>query len=192
MNAKEKLIDASLELMLTKGYGATSVDDLCQSAGVSKGSFYHFFGTKEDLGLALLDDYLSKSKIYFLGGPFTEEQDPIKKLFGFLRQTEASAEILWKDGCLLGNFAIELGLSHPAVRQKVSVIFTRITKGVADLFQPVSALHPDNAMLEADRLAEAYLAIIEGAIILSRAHDDWSYLHRSLVNFRVYIESVID
>ena len=49
---KDKLIEAALRLMLAKGYPATTVDEICASAGVSKGSFYHFFATKEELALA--------------------------------------------------------------------------------------------------------------------------------------------
>jgi TetR/AcrR family transcriptional repressor of nem operon len=191
-NAKDKLIEASYELMLSKGYAATSVDDLCHKAGVSKGSFYHFFGTKEDLGLALLDDFFAKSKDRFLNGAFVSETDPIRKLFTFLRQTEESAETLWSRGCLLGNFATELSQSHPVVRQKVSMILKRVTGNIAAIFRPVGAMHPKEELLQADHLAELYVAIIEGAIILSRAHDDWSYLHRALLSFRAYLESIID
>jgi len=191
-NAKDKLIEASYELMLSRGYAATSVDDLCHKAGVSKGSFYHFFGTKEDLGLALLDDFSAKSKERFLSGAFVNETDPVKKLIAFLHQTEESAETLWSQGCLLGNFATELSQSHPVVRQKVSLILKRVTDNVAEILQPIAEMHPNEELLQADHLAEMYLAIIEGAIILSRAHEDWSYLQRALLSFRFYLESILD
>src|SRR5262245_10630984 len=51
---KEKLLDAAQELMLTQGYTATSVDEVCQSAGLTKGSFFHYFQSKEDLGMAVV------------------------------------------------------------------------------------------------------------------------------------------
>lgn len=191
-NAKTKLIEASYDLMLSKGYAATSVDDLCERAGVSKGSFYHFFETKEDLGLDLLDDFFQKSKSVFLAGEFEREADPLKRLYMFLEQTEGAAESLWSQGCLLGNFAIELSNTHPAVREKVSHILMGVAAGLAVLFRPVSERHPDNELLQADRLAETYLAMIEGEIILSRAHNDWSYLLRGLRLFRHYIQSVVE
>ncbi len=190
--AKEKLIQAAYELMLPQGYAATSVDQLCSQAGVSKGSFYHFFPTKEDLGLALLDDFFSQSKVHFLGGDYRSESDPLKRLVAFLKQTEGNASMLWSRGCLLGNFSVELSDSHPAVRKRVSEILAGVTNGIAEVFEPIGKLNPDNEDLQPNRLAEAYVAIIEGAIILSRAHDDWSYLQRSLRGFRNYIESLID
>jgi len=191
-NAKTKLIEASYDLMLSKGYAATSVEDLCERAEVSKGSFYHFFGTKEELGLELLDDFFQKSKSVFLAGEFEKEVDPLKKLYRFLEQTESSAESLWSQGCLLGNFAIELSNTHPAVRAKVSHILKGVAEGLAKLFRPVSEKHPHNELLQADHLAEIYLAMIEGEIILSRAHNDWSYLLRGLRLFRQYIQSVME
>ncbi len=190
-NAKEKLLTAAYDLMLTKGYRATSVDDLCTVAEVSKGSFYHFFKTKEDLGLALLDDFFEKSRKIVFSGPFKDEPDALKRLFLFLEQTEEKAPTLWNQGCLLGNFATELSSTHPVVRQRVSEILSRVADRLAELFEPIAALHPAEEAFRPRHLAELYSSIIEGSIILSRAHDDWGYLRRGLQNFRRYMELMI-
>ena len=192
VTAKDKLIEASLDLMLSKGYGSTTVDELCDAAGVSKGSFYHFFKTKEDLGLELLNWFMEQSKLSFLGGEFRKEKDPLKRAFAFLSQTEASAMDLWQRGCLLGNFAVELADTHPVIRKRVSLIFSGVVQGVAEIFQPISEQYPDRNRLDAHRLAEMYLSIIEGSVVLSRAHSDWAPLKRGLESFRHYLASMID
>ncbi|MGO4376156.1 TetR/AcrR family transcriptional regulator, partial [Paenibacillus sp. MCAF20] len=54
---KNKLLNASLQLMLSKGYYATTVDEICAEASVTKGSFFHYFKNKEDIGKATLDHF---------------------------------------------------------------------------------------------------------------------------------------
>jgi len=190
-DAKTKLLESSLDLMLTKGYSSTTVDELCEAAGVSKGSFYHFFESKEQLGLALLEGYYERSKAKFLAGAFQAELDPLKRLFAFLDQTEANAAELWRDGCLLGNFAVDLSNTHPVIRKEVARILDRVTESVAELLHPAQEACPEREECQPRRLAELYIAVIEGAIVLSRAHDDWSYLDRGLKGFRHYLETVM-
>jgi len=57
IRTRDKLLHTAEELMLRDGYSATRVDDVIRKAGVSKGSFYHFFDSKESLGLAAIDQY---------------------------------------------------------------------------------------------------------------------------------------
>ncbi len=190
--AKEKLISASLQLMLSRGYAATSVDDICSAAQVSKGSFYHFFKSKEELGLAMLDDFFRQSREATMAGSFNQELDPVKRLRGYLYFIEENAETFWEKGCILGNFANELSNTHPIMRERVSLILQRVTESMAERFAPIQQKHPDREELSAIRLAELLVSLIEGALVLSRAHDDWSYLTRALKGFRLYTESLLN
>lgn len=190
-NAREKLIEVSYELVLTKGYSATTVDELCEAAGVSKGSFYHFFKSKEELGLALLDDFLQQSKVRFLGGDFRMETDPMKRMFGFLEHTEKYAHQLWSKGCILGTFAGELGNTGERIREKISSMFQGVVEGVAEFFLPVEERFPGNELYSAKRLAELYIVLIEGAIVLCRAYDDFRPLERSVERFRIELTETL-
>lgn len=190
--AKEKLISASLQLMLSRGYSATSVDDICSAAQVSKGSFYHFFKSKEELGLAMLDDFFRQSREATMAGSFNQELDPVERLRGYLYFIEENAETFWEKGCILGNFANELSNTHPIMRERVSLILQRVTESMAERFAPIQQKYPDREELSAIRLAELLVSLIEGALVLSRAHDDWSYLTRALKGFRLYTESLLN
>jgi TetR/AcrR family transcriptional repressor of nem operon len=187
--ARTKLLEAARDLLLSKGYAAATVDEICERAGASKGSFYHFFKSKEEMGLALLDAYLKQAHAGFLGGAFTRQTEPAARLRGFLTQTEARAIDLWKNGCLLGNLAIDLADTNDRIRRRVAKIFDELIDEVAAIFEPVCARYASDAKAEAWRLAELYLATIEGAIILSRAQNDWSPLNRSLAGFRTHMEA---
>ena len=79
--AKEKLVKGALQLMLSKGYAGTTVDEICEAAGVSKGSFYYSFKTKEDIGVAALESFHLEAYTRIGTGKFTEITNPVKRVF---------------------------------------------------------------------------------------------------------------
>lgn len=66
---REKLLGAAEALMLTDGYSRTSVESVCAKAGVTKGSLYHYFRTKEDLGIAVLEGWITRNAEILTNGP---------------------------------------------------------------------------------------------------------------------------
>lgn len=182
---KDQLVHAALRLMLDKGYAGTTVDEICQAAGASKGSFYYFFETKEDIGLAALESFYDGAQKLIQNGKYMEIKDPIKRAFGFLDHAEAVSKKIWGDGCLLGTFATDLARTHPAIRKRVIALFERTTAVVAQMFAPIAARRRKGPT--AVQLAEQYLAILEGSIVLARAHDDWKRIPRGLQAFREYL-----
>jgi len=189
-NTNEKLLNAALRLMLAKGYPATTVDEICSEAGVSKGSFYHFFKTKEELGLATLAHFHRRGEKEMSEGPFTKLTDPLERTFGFLDNIETKSKFLWTDGCLLGNFAIELADTHPTVREEVSRIFDEIAGGMALMFRPIAERAGDKGPT-ATELAEMFLVVLEGAILMARAHQDPDRIPRAVSRFHHYLEQLI-
>ena len=137
-NAKKKLLDATIQLMLARGYSATKVEEICRAAAVSKGSLYHFFPTKEDLALAALDQFLLRGRRILLAGAYQSEEDPVKRMFGFLTHVRDHAGALWKDGCLLGNFITDLASTDSGVRVHVAERFSHLAKGFAPLLAPAA------------------------------------------------------
>ena len=185
VNAKDSLIKISYNLFLNKGYNATTVDEICKSAGVSKGSFFHYFKTKEELGLEVLKWYYAYATNLVMDGSFISETDPVKRVFGFIDHTESISKKLWGNGCLLGSFVTDLSSSNKKVATKVSNIFTGMTEALSKIF---SAVAEKNKKVTATELAEQYLLIIEGAIILAKAKNDWKKVLVAIHNFRNYVE----
>ena len=183
--ARDKLLEAACELMLERGYAATTVDDICSHAGVSKGSFYHFFDSKEELGLAALEQYYEEGSSRLMTGPFVQEQDPQRKLLGFLRHTEENAGQFWGRGCLLGTFAVDLAATHPEIRERVAEMFDGVAQRMSAMFEPVAAAR--GRRTSAQELAESYLAALEGGIVLARAFNDPRRIRQSLEAFRCQV-----
>jgi TetR/AcrR family transcriptional repressor of nem operon len=185
--AKDKLTRAALELMLSRGYNATTVDEICERAGLTKGSFYHCFTTKEDIGVAALELFHQEG-LKRSAGKYSEITDPIERAFGFLDHVEGAAKDIWGAGCLLGNFALELADTSPMIRKKVSGLLSKSTESVAHIFEPFAKLRKKGDGPSPVELAEHYIALIEGAIVLGKAHNDWKRIPEGIRQFRRYLE----
>ncbi|UCE64694.1 MAG: TetR/AcrR family transcriptional regulator [Nitrospirota bacterium] len=184
-NAKEKIVQSAIRLMLDKGYAGTTVDEICENAGVSKGSFYHFFKSKEDIGVAALDGFIKRGEELMRLGHFMEVEDPIQRAFAYLDHAETVSKDLWGDGCLLGNFALDLARTHPAIRARVTALFDGTIDKLAQIFQPIADFREDGPT--GIQLAEQYIAMLEGSIVLAKAHDDWKRIPRGIQAFRGYL-----
>jgi TetR/AcrR family transcriptional repressor of nem operon len=189
-DTNEKLLDAALRLMLSKGYPATTVDEICAEAGVSKGSFYHFFKTKEDLGLAAIERFYQRGQDVMQNGPFTEVEDPVERAFGFVDHVESKSTFLWMDGCLLGSFALELADTNPVMREEVSRMFEEIASRMASMLRPIADRAGEGGPT-ATALAEMFLSTLEGSIVLARAHHDPDRIPKTVRRFRRFLEQLI-
>src|ERR1044072_1340823 len=80
--AKDKILNAALAVIRSKGYSATSVDDLCAAAGVTKGAFFHHFKSKEDLAAAAAEFWGETTSAFFAAAPYHAPPDPLQPLPG--------------------------------------------------------------------------------------------------------------
>ncbi len=108
-DAKERLMKAVSELIWTGSYGSTTIDHICEKAGVKKGSFYYFFDSKADLAMAALEEEWHRRRPE-LDSIFSPTIPPLERLeryceFGYRLQ----AEIQCKCGCVLGCPLFSLG-----------------------------------------------------------------------------------
>src|ERR1700687_598480 len=82
--AKTKLLDAALSVIRMKGYSATTVDDICQTAGVTKGAFFHHFESKEELAVSTAGHFSSMADRVFSTAPYRNLPDPVDRLLGYV------------------------------------------------------------------------------------------------------------
>ena len=82
--ARQKLLDAALSLIRAKGYEATTVDDLCGAAGVTKGAFFHHFASKEALAVAAAEYWSETTGAFFAAAPYHRHTDPLQRVLGYI------------------------------------------------------------------------------------------------------------
>lgn len=192
-SAKEKLLDAAERLMLTKGFVATTVDEICHEAGLTKGSFFHYFKSKEDLGKAVLDRFCQVRLDLLQKSPSQQKTDPLERIYGWIDfAIEMSKSPLAQNGCLLGNFAQELSDTHPHMRSSCAQHFTDWAALLKKELDEAKAKHRPDALLDTASLAEHLIAIIEGALIIAKAKQDMKVMEQSLLHFKRYVKSLFE
>ena len=183
LDTREKLVRTAEKLMLRDGYSAMRVDDVIRKARLSKGSFYHFFDSKEALGLAALEHYYADRVGRLAAGPHASETDPQRRARRFLDHAAHVAADLWSTGCLLASLAADAAGSSRvmanALRQRTDDLRTLL----ADVLAPFAT----SRMTAAD-LADHFLVCVEGSVVLARIYDDPDYLRRGLEQFRRYLD----
>src|SRR5580658_9132662 len=114
---REKLLDASFVLIREKGYSATSVDELCAEAGVTKGAFFHHFPSKDALAVAAANRWSEISSALFAAAPYRRFDDPLDRVLGYLdfRKSMLRGEVA-EFTCLAGTMLQEVYGTHPDIR----------------------------------------------------------------------------
>lgn len=172
-DARTRLLEAARDVIRAQGFAATSVDDLCRNAGVTKGAFFHHFASKEALGVAAAAYWSETTAAFFAQAPYHQHDDPYDRLMGYLAFRR---EIIAGDPadftCLVGTMTQEVFDSHPAIRQACA----------ASIFAHAATLEPDIAAAMAARgmtpdwtpagLAAHTQAVLQGAFILAKAGGD--------------------
>jgi TetR/AcrR family transcriptional repressor of nem operon len=128
-DARERLIEAAFRLWFTRSYADVGVNEICAEAGVRKGSFYHFFASKADLAIAVIDDVWQRFRTE-VAGRFLENESlpPLQRLealiehdYRFAVASKAETGHVW--GCPIGNLAVELSTQDDDVRERLNEFF---------------------------------------------------------------------
>jgi TetR/AcrR family transcriptional regulator, transcriptional repressor for nem operon len=170
--ARARLIDAARELVRRKGFAATSVDDLCAAAGVTKGAFFHHFASKEALGVALIDDWTVTTGAMFAAHPYNFREDPLDRVFGYLDlRRELLGQPLPEFSCVAGTTVQEVYESSAPMRAAAERSIRSGFDHVLPHLQAALAAHPV-AGVTAEGLAQQFQVATQGGIILAKALDD--------------------
>lgn len=187
--ARTKLLDSAVAVIREKGYSATTVDELCSRAGVSKGSFFHHFDDKEALGVAAAHHWAETTRAFFAAAPYHAPQDPLDRLLGYIDFRRS----LIKGGlpdftCLVGTMVQEVYGSNPAIRDACEASISGHAAEVEkDIAQAVK-LHGISAGWTARSLALHTQCVLQGAFILAKAKDSAKIAAESVDHLRRYVE----
>ncbi|MEZ5667287.1 MAG: TetR/AcrR family transcriptional regulator [Alphaproteobacteria bacterium] len=188
-DARTRLLDAARDVIRARGFAATSVDDLCRAAGVTKGAFFHHFENKEALGVAAAGYWSETTAGFFAEAPYHRYADPLDRVLGYVAfRKDIIAGDLAEFTCLVGTMTQEVYGSHPAIRDACA----------ASILSHAATLEPDIAAAMRDRgivadwtpasLAAHTQAVLQGAFVLAKATGDRAIARDSVDHLRRYIE----
>ena len=166
-DTRDRLIQAAARLIHAQGFSATGVAPILENAGTGPSSFYHFFGSKEELLLAVLERYRERLEEEIVAPTRLGYPDPVDRAFGIL---DFYREVLMATGyglgCPIGNLCGELADSHPRVRERIQVLFEAWRAAVADCFRQLESELP--AGVDPESLGVLFLSAMEGGVMQAR------------------------
>jgi AcrR family transcriptional regulator len=183
---RERILFAAMTLFSEKGYLSTSVADILREAGANSGSLYHFFPTKQDVLLAVLEMYRDGIYPMLLAPAWEGVDDPIERVFALLASyREALKTTACLYGCPIGSIALELHEPDPPVREMLSVNFDGWVRHVKACLDAARDRLP--AGTDTRKLAMFVLTTMEGGVMQSRTHRTLEAFDASVAGLRDYL-----
>jgi TetR/AcrR family transcriptional repressor of nem operon len=179
-DAKERIIESAMELFYARSAADVGVQEICDHAGVKKGSFYHFFDSKQDLILATLDTYWARGSEMVWKPSFDSSIPPLDRLREF---TNRIYQMAHEDhqaggvckGCPMGNLAAEMGAQNDLIRQKIDSIFSNAI-GMIKAALDDAVDQGDLPTINTEEAAQALWAYFEGAMLMAKSTQNPDYM----------------
>jgi TetR/AcrR family transcriptional repressor of nem operon len=186
-----RLLDAAQDLMRSKGYAATTVDDVCKAAGLTKGSFFHHFASKEELGVAVAERFGSQAAEHFSCSPYRQRADPRERVLAYvdLRMAMLQGPIS-QSSCILGTFVQELYETHSVIRETCEKQMAEHNAALAADLEEAKMCYVPDAAWSPESVASYVQAVTQGALILAKAEQGPAVAIECYGHLRQYLESL--
>lgn len=169
MDARELLMRAGLEVLTEKGFSATGIEEILSRVGVPKGSFYHYFDSKEAFGLELISRYgeffAAKLDRHLTNRSLT----PLARLYAFIDDAKSSmARFGYRRGCLIGNLGQEMGALPESFRARLQHTFEDWQQRFAHCLVEAQKVGELSKEVDAQQVAEFFWIGWEGAVLRAK------------------------
>ena len=175
-DTRQRLLDTAEKLFYARSYEDVGVQEICREAGVKKGSFYHFFPSKRDLTLAILEVSWKRYRETMLAQVFARDIPPLKRIERLLDSQyrhhkavkEATGQVM---GCPYGNLAGEMSTQDEVIRERLKRIFRDLEAPIEEVLDEAMAAG-DLAELDSRATAGAMVAYLEGLTLMAKTWND--------------------
>ena len=187
--SKAALLDAALAVFRSKGYMATRVEDICEAAELTKGSFFHHFKSKEDLAIAAAEHWIAVTSPAFLSAQYRTLPDPLDRLLAYIDFRKALLTgALPEYTCFAGTIIQEVYETHPTVRDACEKSISGHAAMLAADIEDAMRLYGVRHSFSAESLALYTQAVLQGSFILAKAKQGPAVAIDCLDHLRRYIQ----
>jgi len=187
--SKIKLLDAALQVIRAKGYTATRIEDVCDAAALTKGSFFHHFESKEGLAVAAAEHWSAVTGRLFETAPYHRHRDPLDRVLGYIDFRKALLRgAVPEFTCLVGTMVQEAYETDPAIRDACDRSISRHAAKVEDDIAAAMKAYGIEADWTAKSLALHTQAVLQGAFILAKAKGGAEVAADCVDHLRRYVE----
>ncbi len=188
-DSKTRFLNTALHVVRAKGYEATTVDDICRAAGLTKGSFFYHFKSKEELALAAADHFAAMAAGFFASAPYHALANPLDRVLGYV---DFRAAILMGElpeyTCLLGMMVQEVYQTHPAIREACERHISEHAAVVSRDIAQAKQKYAPQAPWSPEGLGLYTQAVLQGAFILAKARHGPQVAGECIGHLRRYLE----
>jgi TetR/AcrR family transcriptional regulator, transcriptional repressor for nem operon len=179
-DTQQRILDSARELIYSRSFADVGVAAICEHAGVKKGSFYHFFPSKRDLTISMLDAFYLDLKENLVTKAFAEDISPMARLNRFGQLAYEFQQQLHKNtglvlGCPFGNLSNELATQDETIRIRIEQIFTNLQVIIRKVLREAVDVG-EIANINIDATAQAMLAYFEGVMLLAKSQNNTEVL----------------
>lgn len=184
VGTKQKLIDIALELIWKNSYGSVSVDDICKTAGIGKGSFYYFFQTKSDLAIAAMDANFAQVKLMY-DEVFSSTYKPLERIKHYANliyktQEKVATQYGRVCGCPCVSLGSEMSGQDCGIREKFLEISYQQERYLENALRDMVATGVLSKTTNIKSTAQSLYAYTIGQVSLARIQNNLSPLKRNL------------
>lgn len=170
---REEIIESAALLMQSKGYENTKLSDILEAGKIGKGQFYHYFSSKHELGLAVIDYFFTSFNKELLENILSSNRSPEIKFNEMLQWVvEHHRSRKAKCGCVFGNFAIEMSEHDEIFRQKIRGFFELWIEKLKLVLEGMISSTDSKDVFQANKLAEGIVSMLEGGILIMKNKQD--------------------
>jgi TetR/AcrR family transcriptional repressor of nem operon len=191
-DTKGRILDAAQGLVLERGFAGTSVDDIQRAAGISRGTFFYHFPSKDDLARALIERYAEADNELTDGLMRRAEKlarDPLQQALIFLALHEEMLDEEGPAGCLFASYSYEAGLFDERTHDLITGAIEHFRRVLGDKLAEAIECHPPRVPgTDPYLLADMAAGLLQGAFILRRALDDPGLMAAHVRQFRNHLE----
>ena len=187
--SKTKFLKAAVQMFRAKGYTATTVEDVCEAAGLTKGSFFHHFESKEDLALTAAGYWTESAGVLFGSAPYHERPEALERLLAYVdfRKALLTGELM-EFTCLAGTMVQEVYDTHPAIREACDRSMSEHAEKLEPDIAEAMRKYGLTGGWTARSLALYTQAVLQGAFILAKAKGGPAVAAECIDHLRRYIE----
>ena len=189
---RARLLDAGRDVIRAKGYTATTIDDICAAAGVTKGGFFHHFASKEQLGVAAIEAFDAMAEALFGSAPYQALPDPRERVLGYVDLRSAMIEgDIAQFSCLMGTTVQEVYATHPRLRAACEDGMSSHVAMLARDIEAAKRLYAPDASWSAESIGYFMQAALQGAFIFAKAKQSNALAKECLAHLRRYLETIL-
>lgn len=187
---RRKLITATRELVLQRGFTGTGIDQICGNAGVTKGAFFHHFKSKDEIGRAALADWAAFGMGIYATAKAEPRRYPLDHVHRFFDLMIGMAKEISPLTCVVGMISQELAVANPGLREACATYLGDWTDFVRELLDEAKAAQKPAVDFDSGEVAWFLNSLWQGSMLIGKTRQDARIVIRNLERARDYVDEL--